>query len=317
MLWTDALGALATLAALGLLALAGALLALRLLRGRAAADPLMLALAALVAGGAVAVGLGLLLGAFGALRIAVALPLAAALVLLLARLPRPLARADLAPFALLARRAGARLAEHPALALLTLHAAGSEALRGLLRPPLSWDGLMYHLLLAATWLQRGDLLPVLGPRPLNYYGYAPGNGSVWLWWWMAPSRSELYVNLAFLPAWLLLGLAAGAVARQLGAARHWPLAVFLTLNVPAVVRFAATQYVDIPTAACLVAAGAFGLRWLRAPRREDALLAGAALGLAAGAKVLGLFYGVALAATLLAVARGEWRRRLTQAAAAL
>ena len=153
--------------------------------------------------------------------------------------------------------------------------------------------------------------------PINYYGYAPGNGALWLWWWMAPSHSELYVNLGALPAWLLLGLAAGAVARQLGASRHWPLAVFLTLNVPAVVRFAATQYVDIPTAACLVAAASLGLAWLRAPRWAEALLAGAALGLAAGTKVLGVFYGAALAVALLAAARGEWRRRLPQAAAAL
>jgi len=317
MLWTDALGALATLVALGLLGLAGALLALRLLRERAASDPLLLALATLVGGAAVAVGLGLLLGAFGLLRIALALPLLAALVVLLARFPRAVARADFAPFAHLARRAGARLSDYPALALITLHAAGSEALRGLLRPPLSWDSLMYHLLLAATWLQRGDLGPVLGPVPINYYGYAPGNGALGLWWWMAPSHSELYVNLAALPAWLLLGLAAGAVARQLGASRHWPLAVFLTLNVPAVVRFAATQYVDIPTAACLAAACACGLAWLRAPRWAEALLAGAALGLAAGTKVLGVFYGAALAVALLAAARGEWRRRLPQAAAAL
>ena len=60
-------------------------------------------------------------------------------------------------------------------------------------------------------------------HPTYFYGFEPSNGSVWLWWWMAPSHSELYVNLAFFPQTLLLALAAGGIARELGARRHWPL----------------------------------------------------------------------------------------------
>jgi hypothetical protein len=217
---------------------------------------------------------------------------------------------------LLARLA-ARLRRHWVLSLLALHAIGSEAMRGLVRPPLSWDSLMYHLWLAATWLQRHDLAPVFAAYPLNYYGYSPANGAVWLWWWMAPSHSELYANLAFLPQWALLGLATGAVARRLGARRAWPLAAFLVAMTPTVARFAATQYVDVFTAACLLAGCSFGLSWLRVPRWGDAALAAAGLGLAAGAKVLGLVYAAALAAALLPLAAGAWRRRAAQAAAAL
>jgi hypothetical protein len=86
---------------------------------------------------------------------------------------------------------------------------------------------------------------------------------------------------------------------------------------PTVVRFAATQYVDVFTAACLVAACCFGLSWLREPRPGTAALAAIGLGLAAGAKVLGLAYAGALAAALLLLARGCWRRRGAQAAPAL
>jgi hypothetical protein len=172
---------------------------------------------------------------------------------------------------------------------------------------------------------------------MSYYGYVPANGSVWLWWWMAPSHSELYANLAFLPQWALLALATGAVARRLGARRSWPLASYLVGMTPTVVRFAATQYVDVFTAACLVAATAFGLRWLQglqglrradsaAPEEPggtgDAALAGIGIGVAAGAKVLGLLYGGALAAAL--VLFGLWRpsgpsvrRRLLHTALAL
>ncbi len=129
---------------------------------------------------------------------------------------------------------------------------------------------------------------------------------------MAPSHSELYVNLAFLPQWALLGLAAGGVARRLGARRHWPLAAFAVLSLPAVLRFAATPYVDILTAAGLLAAAYFGLRWLREPAWGEALLAGGGLGIAAGTKVLGALYALALGFALVAFARGGWRRRLPQ-----
>ncbi len=343
--------------------------------------------------------IALALGVCGQLRIGPAMAIQAAGCALLAAWPRRLGRDDvMEPARRLARRGAARLRQHPALAVLALHALGSEALRGLLRPPLSWDSLMYHLMLTATWLQRHDLAPVFGAYPLNFYGYSPANGSLWLWWWMAPSHSELYANLAFLPQWALLVLATGAVARRLGARRSWPLAAFLVGLVPTVVRFAATQYVDIFTAACLLAACSFGLAWWREPQQEGegpatgapagpaglgavagpsglgartgigtansdlgaraaisglgvgtgisdlgartgisgldafagpsdlaartgvsglAALAGMGLGLAAGAKVIGLVYGGALAALLLLLAPHAWRRRLPQAALAM
>ena len=312
----DLLGAALTLLTLGLLGLVGYLLALRLLGPRA--EPLPLAVATLTAATAQALAVAFLLGVLGALRIELALAVEALAAAALLAWPRRLGAGELrAPAAALAAAVGRQLGAHPALSLALFHGVASEALRGLLRPPLSWDALQYHLLLAATWLQDGDLRPVFGAFPVNYYGYAPANGSLWLWWWMAPSHSELYVNLAFLPQWALLGLAVGGVARRLGAERHWPLAAFATLSIPAVLRFAATPYVDILTAAGLLAAAYFGLRWLREPAWGEALLAAAGLGIAAGTKVLGVLYALALGAAVVAFARGAWRRRLPQLGAAL
>ena len=71
------------------------------------------------------------------------------------------------------------------------------------------------------------------------------------------------------------------------------------------IRFTATQYVDIFVAAGFAAAAFFALRWLREPRWGDAVLAGAGLGLAAGAKVLGIPYALALAATTAAARPGR------------
>lgn len=316
MFWTDLLGVLLTLAAVGLLVSGGYLAALRLLREEARRDPLALAVASLLLATAEAVGIGLLLGGFGVLRVGFALALQAGLVLLLL----PGAR-RMEPARAVFRRSWEMLRGHPALALVTAHAVGSEALRGLLRPPLAWDSLMYHLLLTGTWLRDGNLDPVFGNIPINYYGHVPANGSVWYWWWMAPSHSEFWVNLAALPHWLLLGLATGAVARELGARRHWPLASFLVLLTPTVIRFAATQYVDIFVGAVLLSATLFALRWLRTPREPawgHALLAGTGLGLAAGAKVLGIPYALALAGATVLLARAPWGgRRVPQVLAAL
>jgi hypothetical protein len=317
MFFIDLVGAFLTLIAMGFLLLGGYLASLRLLGGQR--DPLALAIASLLLATGEAVGIGILLGGLGLLRIELALALQAGLclVLLLAirRAPPPDGIGGGA--AVIARRSWEIVRQHPALSLLTLHAVGSEALRGLLRPPLSWDSLMYHLLLAGTWLRDESLAPVFGNIPINYYGYVPANGAVWFWWWMAPSHSEFWVNLATLPHWLLLGLATGGVARQLGARRHWPLACFLVLVTPTVVRFAAAQYVDIFVAAVLVASVFFALRWLREPDWRAAVLAGAGLGLAAGAKVLGVPYAMAVAAATLPLARGHWGRRAPQVLAAL
>ncbi|HEX9670284.1 MAG TPA: hypothetical protein VGC93_12490 [Thermoanaerobaculia bacterium] len=309
MIFLDLLGAALTLLCLGFLGLVGYLAGLCTLREEARRDPLTLAIAALLAATAAGVGIGLLLGALGLLRLELGLAVLATAALAL--VPPARRRAGegglVGPARLLAARAAAHLRARPALALIAVHAVASEALRGLLRPPLSWDSLMYHLWLAATWLQTGEIAPVFAPKPLAFYGYIPANGSVWLWWWLAPSHSELYANLAFLPQLLLLALAAGGVARSLGATRHWPAAAYLAVLAPTVVRFAATQYVDIFLAGAFVAAVHFALRWLARPTATDALLAGAGLGLAAGTKVFGPPYALALAAAVLLAGAGAWR----------
>jgi hypothetical protein len=313
----DLLGAALTLITLLFLFLDGYLVARALLRERAESDPLALAIGSLLAATALGVGIGLVLGGLGLLRAEIAL----LLVTLGALLPLMRARhqgVDLwAPIRALGGRFADRVRESPILSLIAGHAVLAEGLRGLVRPPLSWDSIMYHLLITATWLQERRIAPVFGMHPTYFYGFNPSNGSVWLWWWMAPSHSELYANLAFFPHTALLALAAGGVARELGARRHWPYASFLVLLIPTVIRFTATQYVDIFLASAFAAAAFFVLHWLRAPRWSDAVLAGAGLGIAAGAKVLGIPYALALAGMTVLLARGEWRRRIPQLAAAV
>jgi len=328
----DLLGALLTALCLALLCLGGYLLSLRLVgwpgevgeqpkedTPRRTTDPLTFAVAALLLTLAEAIAIALLLGALGQLRLALALALQTGLVVLVywsVKRHGPAGADPLDPARLVLRRSWARLRENPVLALITLHAAGTELLRGILRPPLSWDSIMYHVYLAAMWFQRHDFSPFPARHPLGFYELMPANGSLWLWWWMAPSHSELYLGLATTLEWVLLGLAVGAFARELGARRHWPIASFLTLLTPTVVRFVAAQYVDVAVGAFLVSGTCFALRWLRSARTTDAVLVGVAAGLTAGTKVLALPSAAALGGmTLLLallVARGDWRRRIPQ-----
>ena len=89
------------------------------------------------------------------------------------------------------------------------------------------------------------------------------------------------------------------------------------LLTPTVIRFVATQYVDVLLGSVLVAATFFAIRWLREATWSDAALAGATLGLAAGTKVLGVPCAMFLAGLAVLLGRGRWSRRAPQLAAAL
>src|SRR5581483_1361634 len=58
------------------------------------------------------------------------------------------------------------------------------------------------------------------------------------------------------------------------------------------------------------------LRWLREPRWSSAVAIGVGTGVAAGSKVLGIAYGLALGGGVVLLARGRWTRRAAQLAAA-
>ncbi len=251
-------------------------------------DPLGFVVRALVWSTAWPTGVGLILGFVGWLHISVA---SLVLVAIIALQQGPLARqrVDLREhMAAVAAAIRPLSTKHPVVGGLALTALASEVVTGLSRPPLSWDALAYHLLLPATWLQRLQISVPFGRYPTSFYGLFPGNGEVWLWWWMSPSHSELFVNLASVPHWLLLVAATGLLARHLGAQSHWPLAAAVVGTLPFVVKAAATPYIDLYVAATLTAGLAL---WLDSGRRSWPSTA-AALGLAAGAKVFALVFAL-------------------------
>jgi hypothetical protein len=159
---------------------------------------------------------------------------------------------------------------------------------GLLEFQEDFDSLMYHLPLIDHWLQAQSLY-----APDAWHWSMPGNNELLGLWCAAPFSGDFLVPLGNVPAVLVLALASRELALLLGLGRlpASVCAAAVTGN-----RVVLTQLIDVENdvavAALAVAAVAYGLRYARASRRADLLLAGMALGLLAGVK----YYAVGYAA---------------------
>jgi hypothetical protein len=188
------------------------------------------------------------------------------------------------------------------------------AVRALLSVPTDWDGLSYHLLYPARWLQEGRILPSELGAPHDQATLYPAAGEALHTFAMAIVRSDLLVAPLMVACAMLFGIAVAALARTAGAAR--PAAATagaLAATLPALASRAASSYVEPLLDFALVAALLFARRALVEPGRAVAFasLAGFAAGLAAGTKYVGLPLAAALAVGLplaLALARLPGRR---------
>ncbi len=178
--------------------------------------------------------------------------------------------------------------------------------RALAWPPLAWDALTYHLVMAAGFVQSGTLAPFHAPFVMDHYAHFPKNGEILISAWMLPFRGDLLVGLASPPLLALGGLALYALARQLHAHRGDALlAAAFTCSAPCLLAYASTQNVDVLGFAALTGATLFAVRVLAGGGRADVLAACAGIGLALGTK----FTALPLAGLLSAVvAFGALRR---------
>lgn len=166
-----------------------------------------------------------------------------------------------------------------ALALL------AAAARGLENPPLSWDSLTYHLVLAAKWVQTGARTTFVAPDGMDGYSHFPFNGEALAAWLLLPFHGDEVVNLLNLPFLVLAALAFYALAREFGLAPDLSsLLSAAVVTAPMAFAYATTSYVDPQVLAELVAAALFFFRYEREGRAFDLVLLGAALGLAMGTK---------------------------------
>lgn len=174
--------------------------------------------------------------------------------------------------------------------IVALATAPLVALRVLLAfrlPMFDYDGLYYHLVTSATWVQRGAVVHV--PHLPIYADVYPANGEVLAGWTVLFRGDVALADLAQLPMLLLGGLAVVVAARLLAVDRSWAVvAGLLFISTPAALAQVNTAYVDVSATGPLVAGFVFLLAAAadaRGPHTPARLaVAGTALGLAVGAK---------------------------------
>jgi len=184
------------------------------------------------------------------------------------------------------------------LAGLLLLVMGSMLLLAWLLPETSYDGLAYHLPIAFSRLDRGDMSRLTGWPPW-IAGY-PESSELLMLWTFIFDRNLALVDAVQWPFWALGTLATYGLGRKLGARPQFAFAGMAVFAfAPAVIHQSRVAYNDLMIAALFLG----GLNILLGSRGwRSALVAGTAAGLIAGTKYAGAIYALGMLAGLLALA---------------
>ncbi len=161
------------------------------------------------------------------------------------------------------------------------------------------DPLTFHLPNVGRWIQLHSMWQIDQFAPLLAHGNYPNNGDVVLLSTVLPWHNDFLVRLPITFFLVTTAIAVFAVARELGAPHAWSaLAGAAVVSLPVVgiatIPRALPDSLMWTTFACGVL---FLLRHARSARRSDLVLAGVALGIAAGTK----WYGVSSVAVVVAI----------------
>ncbi|MEA2195521.1 MAG: hypothetical protein QOG42_1955, partial [Solirubrobacteraceae bacterium] len=161
------------------------------------------------------------------------------------------------------------------------------------------DPLTFHLPNVGRWIQHHSMWQIDQFVPLLAHGDYPNNGDVVLLSTVLPWHNDFLVRLPITFFLVTTAVAVFAVARELGASHAASvLAAAAVVSLPVVgiatIPRALPDSLMWTTFACGVL---FLLRHARSPRRSDLVLAGLALGIAAGTK----WYGVSSVAVVVVV----------------
>lgn len=188
-------------------------------------------------------------------------------------------------------------------------------LQGILRFPVDWDTLTYHLPLIVQWLRQGSLY---APDEANWAN--PGNNELFGLWMVAPFSGDFLITLGNIPAIVLLALGTVELLTRLGASRPWcHVCGWAALTTYPVLDQALTAGNDVAVAGLLLAALSYTLRYIQNKRNPDLVLAAVSLGLLMGVKYYALGYAAIAGASLVALVgvKHGWRAAGWAAGAAL
>lgn len=264
-------------------------------------DALTRALAAVVVGTGVLIGVHvvpLALGILGRGSVLVAAAVAVGLAALVRRAPKAVpATAEPTPVPPPGGRlswalAGAAAAVALAAALADLARWGGDEIVGV-------DPLTFHLPNVARWIQTGSLWQIDQFVPLQAQGNYPNNGDVVLLSTVLPWHNDFLVRLPIVFYLALTAVAVAAVALELRAPA--PAAVIAgaaAISIPVVGIASISRALPDPLLWSMLSCGLlFLLRHARSARTSDLVLAGVALGIACGTK----WYGVSSVAVIVVV----------------
>jgi hypothetical protein len=210
----------------------------------------------------------------------------------------------------------ARLAALPSLgrhrlllaaSVLVLCGLGYELFLVVATPPNNWDSMNYHLARVAAWRAQGSL--AYFPTHNGIENAYPQNAELLVLWTVVFLGRDLLAALPQLLAALATAVSIYAIARRLGhAARPAAFAALLFPTLTVVALESVTTQNDLVEASFVAAAVALAL----GRTRSEGVLAGVALGFAAGTKLTFLYALPPLAAIALLMLP---RRRLAAVAA--
>lgn len=149
-------------------------------------------------------------------------------------------------------------------------------------PPYAYDGLMYHLVSVADWIQTHTI----GITPyIEWTNVYPQHGGLIYTWLVIFLKSDIIVESGQLVFGIMAAIATIGIARNLRVKREYAIAsgciFFLT---PIVIAQAITNYVDLMFAAMFLIFFYFYLRYMDKFQKKYVLLAGIAAGITLGIK---------------------------------
>lgn len=127
-------------------------------------------------------------------------------------------------------------------------------MRGLINPPIGYDGIAYHIPFAVEWLKSGSLqYHFLFSDVQVLFAYVPSSGSLFMLWLLLPFHSDVLVSLVQYPFLIAIVICSISICYKLKVKEaNVMYAVILFLSMPTIADNVPIAYVDVISAALIL-----------------------------------------------------------------